>query len=50
MHRSLMKNFVLRFCGVKTKGATLFGPVEKVSAATRKQWISKVEKLGRKLK
>lgn len=38
---------ILGFSGMKAK-MTAFGPCDKVSDATRKKWIQKVEKLGEK--
>ncbi len=44
--KSLIRN-LLHFCGIKPVRTTYFGMVEAVSDAKRKEWLSKIEALGR---
>ena len=48
-HRS-MKKGILEFCGIKPVKITSFSQVRSSSEATRKSWLTQVEKLGKELK
>lgn len=45
--RSLERN-ILKFCGIKPIGESIFGMVEAASDAQRAKWIEKTRELGRK--
>lgn len=44
-----MKKMTLEFCGIKPVRTTTIGPLRLSSEEYRKKWLSRVEKLGRKL-
>jgi putative NADPH-quinone reductase len=45
-----MKKGILEFCGIKPVKITSFSQVRSSSEATRKSWLTQVEKLGKELK
>jgi len=47
---NMMKNSILRFCGIKPVGITAVGQVGKLSAERRQSWAGKIERLGQRLK
>lgn len=42
-----MKKGILEFCGIKPVRITSFGPVKTAGETKRKNWLARVEKLGR---
>ena len=45
-----MKRSILHFCGIKPVKITAIGPVKSSNDAKRKNWLDKVEKLGKSMK
>jgi NAD(P)H dehydrogenase (quinone) len=45
-----MKKGILEFCGIKPVAITSLGPIKTSNENKRKQWLNKVEELGRKQK
>lgn len=42
-----LRHSILAFCGVKTTGTLLMGPVKTSDEATRNRWLAKAEAMGR---
>lgn len=45
----MMKHSILKFCGVGTVRATNITQLRKMSEVARKQWLERVQRMGRKL-